>query len=91
MSSKLEQITKCWWTSVLDTFVRMTRYNISFSRVLRKDTKWVTKQVEIQENDEIEEDKKAFGMNKHIEAQNNLENATWHKIKDPKTKKGKHL
>jgi hypothetical protein len=59
--------------------------------MLRKDTKWVTKQVEIQENDEIEEDKKAFGMNKHIEAQNNLENATWHKIKDPKTKKDKHL
>jgi hypothetical protein len=44
----------------------MTRYNISFSRVLRKDTKWVTKQVEIQENDEIEEEKKGFGMNKCI-------------------------
>jgi len=26
--------------------------------------------------DEIEEDKKAFGMNKHIEGQNNLENTT---------------
>jgi len=51
---------------VLDMFVRMTRYNISFSRVLRKDTKGDAQNESQNKSkfkrlkDEIEEDKKAF-------------------------------